>query len=271
MAYLDADNWEHCQEFIDYLFYLHQQEMQASPSPNQTSTRLQELNRMCQNIPGRTYRSYVSSFFYPVPDPLSNSEFVAQVSEWMNEPDFMQNQKVKHQKPVRFGEEYAPNLAYAFEYFIQKRKSDKPAFSLMDMDWLMRMVFQPRWQKAFFIALMLTLSVLSVLSMGGILPIGFLAFMGISSGFMVAGGIAMNIESTENNGLFQQRKSVIGARDIDFKKSHEFRYAKHEPKAPSPSVSGPLFSAQNTPENSPQSNEPSSPPDPLKIRPGGKS
>lgn len=254
MAYLNPDNWEHCEQFINYLAHLHQQEFQSAQQerrqPNRT--KLQELLALCQKVPSRSYIATLKNLFSSGLEQCSNDDFVKTIEKWMNDTNFTHDPNTKHQQHVRFGDEYAPNLAYAFEYFINKLKANDDftkniPFAESAMKWAQREIFQPRWQKALVLALVLTMTVLSLLSMGGLLPISFFAVSGICMAFFAVGGGALYLESDERNGLFTQREPVLGAENLDLSAVSNFKFTPIEQKNPSQTQgnSRPLFSGNN--------------------------
>ena len=252
MPYLNVENWEHCKEFVDYLYSLHRQ-VRANPSNSKTPTQFEELMDLCQQIHERSYSSRLSNLYNGKPE-YSHQAFTKKVVEWMNDPKFLDAQSVNYPFPVRFDESFAPNLAYVFE--VQGNRNTKPQKSFMAafdsyINFWQRLN-QPSWQKnLLWFGLISTMFLSSLASFGAFptIPIviagsSFLSSaiqsgLGMLIGMSITGGVGYFLDSREKSnqgsGLYRDRKVVHGVTNPDFTKNFEnFNYKPltRKPKLP---------------------------------------
>ena len=221
MPYINVENWEHCKEFVDYLYRLH---CQAQNNP----TQFEELMDMCKQIHQRSYSSRLSNILKGEPE-YSHENFTKKVVEWMSDREFLDAQGVNYPFPVRFDESFAPNLAYVFETrgnrYTKRQNSFMAALDPYLNFW--QRLNQPCWQKNLLLLGLFSAMMCSSLVTFGALPAILIVGAPIISAVTLGGSYFLdrNEKSNQDSGLYRNQKDVHGVRNADFTTNFEnFNY-----------------------------------------------
>jgi hypothetical protein len=234
MPYINFENWEHCKEFVDYLYQLHLQERRADPS---NITKYQELMQMCSQIHQRSYRARINNLFKRETE-YSHHDFVDKVVEWMKDNQFLTAPGVNYPYYVRFDASFAPNLAYVFEWRAAKYKKSQSrwmaSFESALNFW--QRLNQPSWQKNVLWVGLASSFVLSGLVSFGVIPAipiviagsTFFTFsmqssIGLTIGLTITGGVSYFLDQHEKSkhghGLYRDNRPAPGLKSVGFTES----------------------------------------------------